>query len=428
MKNLIHKLGLGMMVISSILTTSCSDNDEPTIKPFTPRKNIQLSAQENVVKDHANRFAFNIWQENLQSPEIEKRLNDNLVMSPYALFINLSTVANGARGESYEQVMDLLCNDTSAEAIHMLNSYNRHMMNELKDADSSVTFAIEQMFAEDVATYPVRPEFVDLCSNYYNLSYFPFAYPEEADGLDYLQKIYVDWYNSFPFVTKITKPHDECINGGINTICYLSGTWTSEFSKENTKESTFTNREGTKKSVQMMNAEHIMAQVASTQDATLCALPFGNGQYEMVFVLPDTGKDVWSCMTTEILNPSKEGWREQSMSLVSIPKFDISNLFEPYLQHLDIIEVDSYTILFHGDLSGMFEGKEHGMCPKQYTMLTVNESGAKAESVTMGYDNTWMSPVGSSFVLNRPFLFLIRETSTGAILFMGCVNDPTATL
>ena len=59
---------------------------------------------------------------------------------------------------------------------------------------------------------------------------------------------------------------------------------------------------------------------------------------------------------------------------------------------------------------------------KHKTYLEVNEEGTEAAAVTsVGIINTSVLPV---VLVNRPFLFLIRENSTGTILFFGQVTNP----
>lgn len=423
-----HKLVTVAAIAATLASTSCSNNDEPGAMTLTPKKTILLTPQEEVVKDYANQFSFYLWDSYRQTPQFDDECNDNLAMSPYGVFINLSTVANGARGESYGQIMQLLCHDKRPEAIDELNRYNRHIMAELRDADASVTFAIDEMLMTDSTRYTIRPEFLETCATYYHMPFIPYS-PDDKSGELALHNEYMKWFNSLSYTHKISLPQSQSCTDGVNTLCYLAGTWTSQFAKENTRDDIFNTREGIKKYVPTMHAENMYVRTAETQDASLMALPFGNGQFEMVFVLPDHGHDVWSCMTEEIINPTRCEWMDQRMTEIAIPKFNISSTYAPILP----LNIMDFSLLgenskligtsYSGNLSGMFDGEEHGIYPCQYTSISINETGAKAESATLGCDESYPATF-DAFRLNRPFLFLMRETSTGAILFMGCINDP----
>jgi serpin B len=62
----------------------------------------------------------------------------------------------------------------------------------------------------------------------------------------------------------------------------------------------------------------------------------------------------------------------------------------------------------------------------QKTFIRVDESGAEAATVSEhGMDTVNLPEALTVFRTNRPFLFVIQENSTGAILFMGKIGDPT---
>ena len=63
----------------------------------------------------------------------------------------------------------------------------------------------------------------------------------------------------------------------------------------------------------------------------------------------------------------------------------------------------------------------------QYTALTLNEQGTQAAAITKveveATSNGGEEPNPVDFTLNRPFALLIKEKSTGVILFAGAVNN-----
>ena len=62
------------------------------------------------------------------------------------------------------------------------------------------------------------------------------------------------------------------------------------------------------------------------------------------------------------------------------------------------------------------------------TFIDTNEEGTEAAAATiveMGYTSPGPSPFIVKVTLDHPFLYFIRETSTGAVLFIGRVSDPT---
>jgi serpin B len=62
---------------------------------------------------------------------------------------------------------------------------------------------------------------------------------------------------------------------------------------------------------------------------------------------------------------------------------------------------------------------------KQKVFIEVNEEGTEAAAVTGIEVRTTSAPAEPvSFVVDRPFLLAIRDDTTGALLFIGQVNDP----
>jgi serpin B len=60
------------------------------------------------------------------------------------------------------------------------------------------------------------------------------------------------------------------------------------------------------------------------------------------------------------------------------------------------------------------------------TFVDVNETGTEAAAVTVvGMETTGVGPSGWTMSVDRPFLFVIHEKESGALLFMGKIVAPT---
>jgi serpin B len=77
------------------------------------------------------------------------------------------------------------------------------------------------------------------------------------------------------------------------------------------------------------------------------------------------------------------------------------------------------------NLSRMIDGVSRGIAigdVKHKTFIEVNEEGTEAAAVTsVDIVVTSMPP---SVYVNKPFLFMIREKSTGTVLFIGKIMNP----
>ena len=76
------------------------------------------------------------------------------------------------------------------------------------------------------------------------------------------------------------------------------------------------------------------------------------------------------------------------------------------------------------DFSGISYDQLYLSLLEQHTYLKVDEKGTEAAAITIGgmSNSAGPAPTPIDFFLNRPFAFMITETSTGAILFMGKVT------
>ena len=61
----------------------------------------------------------------------------------------------------------------------------------------------------------------------------------------------------------------------------------------------------------------------------------------------------------------------------------------------------------------------------QKALIEVNEEGSEAAAATMAAVSNKMMVRNPRFICNKPFLFSIKDTLTGLILFSGRVADPT---
>ena len=133
----------------------------------------------------------------------------------------------------------------------------------------------------------------------------------------------------------------------------------------------------------MMNLRDERFNYAENEYFSMAELPYGNEAFSMVVLLPAEGKSLDECLPQ--LNDERWGeWNSSGMA--------DEDLFISLLQ--------------------------------QFTYVNVNEEGTEAAAVTVGGMDV-AAPGPSTvipFYVDRPFIFLIKEKSTGVILFMGKVT------
>ena len=153
-------------------------------------------------------------------------------------------------------------------------------------------------------------------------------------------------------------------------------------------------------------------------------LPYGNGSYAMYILLPDVVMPAEDMVNMIDRNSFDVAGMVSGTVDVRLPKFTIESKFDL----VDIMKGLGMTDAFEAgvaDFSNMIENSPIGELSLgnllQKSKIIVNEEGSEASSVSIG-EILVTSPTPSTPVLfqaDRPFMYLIKEETTGAIYFIG---------
>jgi serpin B len=211
----------------------------------------------------------------------------------------------------------------------------------------------------------------------------------------------------------------------INAI-YFKGKWESQFNKDKTVQGTFYKPDGTTAQVPMMKQTSEF-KIYNGQGFTLAELPYGQGNFVMDVILPDNNNIINNILPL-INDNSFKGWLDQMgerKTDLSFPRFKYG-----YKKKLNDILTDmGMGIAFstHADFSNISDLSLYISLVLHQAFIDTNEEGTEAAAATVVIINASLAPIGP-FVLNvdHSFLYLIRETTTNSILFMGRVVYPLA--
>jgi serpin B len=396
--------------IASLLLLSCQ-SDDPTPIP-NPRKDIPLTRPELEMAALGNEFAFKLFKTITGNEEKE-----NVFISPLSASIALSMTANGAAGSTREEMRSVLgFKDYSMEE---MNEYYRKLVKGLLAVDHSTTLGIANSIWVKEG-FEVKQPFIDLNKDMYDA---------EVRNLDFGSPQAVNTINrwcSDKTNKRITKVLDKIGPDArlflINAL-YFKGAWTSKFDKRNTVSGDFTTVSGRKNKAEMMRQE-CNTLYATDEGLQIVELPYGNEAFGMTILLPEKGQDIDN--VTGRLTP--ENWKEWTRQLsactidIKLPKFKLE-----YSRDLieDLMKM-GMTVPF-GNSADFSNMSDAGLCigmVKQDAFVEVNEEGTEAAAVTIvGMDLASAGePQVIPFHVDRPFIYIIKEKSTGAILFMGKIG------
>lgn len=414
MKKVITGSALMMLAAFSGMIISCDKQKEEPL-PGDPVP-IELSLKQKEVVESANKFAFDLFVPLIS----EKAGAENIMISPFSISSALSMVLNGAAGETFDAVRHTLRYDD--KTLQEINETYQKLMKEMIPVDPRVTMEIANSVWVEKRLVVKQP-YIDALKTWYLA---------EARDIDVKDPGAVDMVNNWIEEKTHDKIQDmlDALSPDlamllINAI-YFNGKWRYQFDAGDTRNKPFYITPGVAVQVPMMYQEENFA-VTYTGDATLVELPYGQGNYSMVVMLPD--EDVSLASAAATLNSNDWALWMQSLSngttevQLSLPKFEYE-----YKRELK----DDLTALGMGIAFGMgadFSNiSDQGLLISRVlhqTFIRTDEEGTEAAAATVVEFEFTSMPQTTVVNINRPFLYFIRETTTGAIVFMGQVADPS---
>jgi serpin B len=374
--------------------------------------NINLTADQITLIQSGNDFAFDIFRKVSQNEE------SNIIISPLSISVALSMAVNGADGETRTSMLNTL--KTGSETPESINRAYQDLTKTLQNVDKRVLISLaNSMWVED--DFPVKQDFKNILTEYYN------AEGRSFDINDSRVPAEVNSWIEGKTNGLIKKMIDGLDPGTvmllINAI-YFKGQWSSHFDKNLTAPAPFYKGDNEVISVPMMNQESNYKLFRGT-DFTMAELPYGQGNYVMDVILPDatsTVNDMAQNLSSEKFNNYVSNLHEEKVQL-SFPKFKYG--FKKELR--DILSDMGMGIAFteSADFSNISDVAIMISFVLHQAFIETNEEGSEAAAATIIGFITTSAPVGPAILnLDRPFMYVIRETSTNSILFMGRLNDP----
>jgi len=209
----------------------------------------------------------------------------------------------------------------------------------------------------------------------------------------------------------------------VDTI-YLKAKWKTPFDAAMTDSGTFRAPSGAVRVPFMRDTRD--AEILDTPECAALRLPYRGRAVEMLVILPspsNTLADVESQLGTAFLDLLDSSPWSGTVS-IKLPKFnfDSTHDLEPMLSSMGMAAAFSAS---DADFSGIAP-QIYLSAAIQKANVTVDEEGTEAAAATAAFARASCAPTPQprAFVANRPFLFLIRETRSGIVLFIGRVIKP----
>lgn len=408
MKTYLNPMAL-VAVMAVCGLSGCQSDDEPA--PDNTLQPITLSQSESRALEMQNNFTFRLFE--------VVRGEGNCILSPLSASVGLSMLANGAEGETLDELTAAIGGGcTLAE----LNDLNRELLCRLPTIDRKSTLSIaSSLWVDDEVS--VLPAFVSTLSSVYGSA----LYSADLQSVSSVNEIN-GWVTRCTggHVPKLVSAPLQSSLALLNAV-YFRGEWRTGFTPESTREGVFNNIDGTTSTVSMMESdrEAPSAQTAYCSGTKMegADLYYGNTAYCMRVLLPREGVSIDECMAQLASEgPGALSVTDERVGLLRMPRFSIDSScsLKSLLPRLGVKRIFTPEAEF-GNLSvtplmvdkvlqrATIAVDEYGTVATASTVIT----GAPTAAPTLNYH---------PLTFDRPFLFYIYETTSGAVIFMGQVT------
>ncbi len=423
MKTMNRYFILGAATAVALSLASCSSdknqNDPEVITEEVPEAvpytTLQLTPAQNQARLAGNEFAVSLMKDAME-------LNDgqSTVLAPFSLYTTLAMVANGDNGTTRDKILETMGFTNGEAGVAQLNDFSAFMIENLPHLDSRA-YALVANSLWIHGEMNVREDFTHNLNKWYNaeVKTLPDLHNDAA-------KNQINEWCASNTNGKIPSFLKQNLTGKMAVInaTYFYGIWASGFDKDATAQASFHNLDGTESRVDMMSQSLDNSLYGKTADATIIGIPYGNGNFRMICVLPEGDINEYVSRMTHASLMKGIAQATNSRCIVKMPKFDIGSR----QQLLDVLAKKGLACMTNQGFNAIIPNENLAMAQLlQEARVSTDEGGTAGAAVTMA-ELDLMSPDPDGAMkkpevnLDRPFLFIIEETSTVTIFFLGAVT------
>ena len=381
---------------------------------------FSLCSQTSSIAESNNDFSFSIFQSiNKQDTSTS---GTNLFVSPFSIYDALAMAYDGAasktakemrnvmkfkknQAESHKDFASLLAgykNDKSLFSItnaavaqkdyNFLDSY----LANLKDFDATISLA-------DFSNEQARTEALKNINEWVN---------KNTNGKirDLLSK------NDINSLTKLVL---------LNAI-YFNAKWAKEFKNDKTRKMTFYGKNSVEYITDFMSGTQFIS-IADDKEASMIKMDYENEKASMFIIMPKENVDI-DKFISNFTKEKFDSYCSDSKKIkadVTMPKFKIESRFEMKEILMGMGIKTAFTK--NADFSKM-NGRSNLLIDQviHKSFIEVTESGTEAAAATavIVREKTAVAKQNEKITINRPFIFVIKENTNNAILFVGKYVKP----
>ena len=411
----------------SLAIAACTPVSEPKMArsslPRETQPGISGSSMEAFTSSN-NAFAVELYGSLRDRP-------GNLVFSPYSLSAALAMAYAGARGETEAQMARTLHFDLPQAELHPAFNQLDLVLTSMDGSGPAPEGSLELRIANALWA----DEALSLLEDY----------------LDVLARNYgsgiqrVDFRNSYEparqqintWVNRATEKRIENLvpKGAIDhstrmvlvNAIYFYGDWQRQFDANDTRLVPFKRLDGSQVEASMMHAHLTGTAYVSGDGYQAVELPYQGGNAVMDIIVPDEDRfaEFEAQLEAVFLSRILGDLRPTDLQL-GLPKFEFGASLDAGDQ-LSALGMPNALDPALADFSGMTGARDLYVSKVlQQAFVAVDERGTEAAAATaVIIAPTSIQVPQLQLIVNRPFIFAIRDVRSGQILFLGRVLDPT---
>lgn len=400
---------IAILAAAAALLLSCGKpSDDGKDNPY---KALDLSTKSAEFVKKGESFTFNYID------RISASTKKDFIISPLSMQFLLGMILDGAQGATADEICQVL--GYGAGEVQAVNEYCLSMLQQLPALDKKTTLTIaDAIFVDD--GWPLLDSYKRTVGNYYQAEVSNLNFADGASSLKAINGWCNDHTNGLiPKILDEVKP--DMLAYLLNAM-YFKSQWKEKFEKGMTAEEPFTRESGTRGTVPMMK-QNKNYSYTETDVYQSVRLPYGNGAFCMYVFLP-IGKNNLADVTAFLKDADWDLVRNDMSTCevdLWLPRFETKF----HIKLNDILSEMGMPSSFDGERADFRAMSDYALClsfVQQDAVIKVDEEGSEAAVVSSAgmMKNTSIGPERSVvFHANHPFLYLITESSTGAVLFAG---------
>ena len=420
-------LGLSLIACSVSPSATVGSDDTPTSSAEsedsrgTPQDVGEPTLSELVEGNNA--FAFDLFQ-------AVRNKNSNLFYSPYSISVALAMTYTGARTSTEEQMANVLHYTLPQDQLHPTFNYLEYLLtnqeiDEIRQEEDFILHVANSIWGQD--GYSFLPEYLDLIARNYGAELRVLDFGDE-NNREQARLAINDWISE-----QTEGKIDDLIRKGMLTemtrlvlanAVYFKAEWEDPFLNA-TRDDEFYLLDGSAVTVPMMSRRGFANYFESTGYQAI-EIPYRGERFQMVILLPAEGRfdDIESSLDNEFVNSLLRGFASDDIKLY-LPKFEYEASLSLANTLAEMGMPDAFDKL-QADFSGIAKIPPNLFIThiEHKAFVAVDETGTEAAAATGVVAVAVSEPVVVE--VNRPFIFFIRDSESGTIVFVGRVINPTS--